>query len=144
MSASCCFCCVLPLIKSRAHHLIWPVNLQPRTRRLKSPTGWKLKFSSADVCTFAIVAHTMDVCVWWYITVGTTRAFSQDCSFLVVGAGMSCKINSSLNIAQSTVPNPLRFLLVMIYSARIKEISGTPEYICCDYLWQTLVTRQSE
>lgn len=71
-------------------------------------------------------------------------AFSQDCSFLMVRAGISCKINSNLKIAQSPVPNPLRSLLVMIYSARIKDVSGTPEYIFCDYLWQTLVTRQSE
>lgn len=43
------------------------------------------------------------------------------------------KINSSLQIAQSSVPNPLQSLLVMIYSTRTKDISRTPEYI----FWQS-------
>lgn len=36
--------------------------------------------------------------LWWYVSVGNRRAFSQDCSFLVVGAGISYKINSNLKI----------------------------------------------
>lgn len=47
-------------------------------------------------------------------------------------ARISSKINSSLQIAQSSVPNPLQALLVMIYSTRTKDISRTPEYI----FWQ--------
>lgn len=42
---------------------------------------------------------------------------------------ISCKINSSLQIAQSSVANPFQDLLVMIYSAWTKDISRTSEYI---------------
>lgn len=55
------------------------------------------------------------------------------------------KINSSLQIAQSSVPNPLQSLLVMIYSTRTKQSSRTPEYIFWQVLWfhlQKILQRQ--
>lgn len=57
------------------------------------------------------------------------------------------KINSSLQIAQSSVPNPLQSLLVMIYSTRTKDISRTPEYIYWQVLWfylQKILQTQSK
>lgn len=42
MSVPHCFCCVFPLIKSKAHHSIWPVNVHPMVRLLKTSIDWRL------------------------------------------------------------------------------------------------------
>lgn len=144
MSAPHWFCCVLPLIKTEAHHLIWPVNMHPMTRPPKTPTDWTLKLiwifflscqQTSAPSPFRTWLRYTHVCIATLLHHHTSTFFKYDffLSFLRSVSWNIQKINSSLKIAQSSVPNPLQSLLVMIYSTSTKDISRTPEYI----FWQS-------
>lgn len=108
----------------------------------------------ADVCTFAITYMVTDVYLHQCTTAGNMNPFFPPKhlsffknSFLSPVRWNIQKINSSLQIAQSSVPNPLQSLLVMIYSTRTKDISRTPEYIYWQVLWfylQKILQTQSK
>lgn len=108
----------------------------------------------ADVCTFAITYMVTDVYLHQCTTAGNMNPFFSPKhlsffknSFLSPVRWNIQKINSSLQIAQSSVPNPLQSLLVMIYSTRTKDISRTPEYIYWQVLWfylQKILQTQSK
>lgn len=109
----------------------------------------------ADVCTFAITYMVTDVYLHQCTTAGNMNPFFSPPkhlsffknSFLSPVRWNIQKINSSLQIAQSSVPNPLQSLLVMIYSTRTKDISRTPEYIYWQVLWfylQKILQTQSK
>lgn len=143
------FCCVLPLIKTEAHHLIWQCASHDQTTEDPDKTErlnyfFKFLFQPADVWQFAVFAiwyMVTDVCLCVISPQGNIGLFLIRfvSPFLweygALWAIISSKIISRLEIAQSSVPNPLQGLLVMIYSARTKDISGTPEYIFWKAFW---------
>lgn len=102
MSAPHWFCCVLPLIKTEAHHLIWPVNMHPMTRPLKTPTDWTLKL--IWIFFFFLSCQQMSApspfrtrlrytCIYvrlrYYITTGNMSPFFKyDFFFLLLSCGL--------------------------------------------------------
>lgn len=66
-----------PSHQTKAHHLIWPVNVHPMTRPLKTPTDWMLKliWIFFQALTFSIWNAVTDVCFQHYITIGNMVHF---------------------------------------------------------------------
>lgn len=99
-----------------------------------------LNFFQASRCPTVYFRHwvhgygCMSLVLYHHRKYGTFDKIFPSCENVVFcELGYPAKINSRLQIAQSSVPNPLQALLVMIYSARTKDISRTPEYI----FWQS-------